>query len=145
MGPIDGGASVNDDRLSYGITSTIYADVESDEEFDAPTGHRGSVPVGLAFVDGVVRALTQQQWEVPYRWIIPEGHAFEVRGGGKRFDVSLICVEPEEGYWDLVVETRRGLMPWKRKPAGALLDNLGVHLEEVMRADPKVRGIELDC
>lgn len=135
---------MNDDSLSYGITSTLYADVESDVEFDAPAGHRGSVPVGLAFVDSVVRTLMDQEWEIPHRWIIPEGHAFEVRGGGKRFDVSLICVEPDEGAWDLVVETRRGLLPWKRKPAGALLDNLGVQIEDLMRADPKVRGIELD-
>jgi hypothetical protein len=138
------GTSVNDDSLSYGITSTVYADVEIDEEFDAPAGHRGATPVGLAFVDSVVRALLEHQWEIPFRWVTPEGHAFEVRGGGKRFDVSLSCVEPEEGAWDLVVEVRRGLMPWKRKPAGALLDTLGVQLEEVMRADPRVRGIELD-
>lgn len=135
---------MNDDCLSYGITSTIYADADSDKEFDAPAGHRGPVPVGLSFVASVVRALGDQGWEIPFRWIIPEGHAFEVRGGGKRFDISLVCVEPEEGAWDLVVETRRGLMPWKRKPAGALLDTLGGQIEELLGADPKVRGIELD-
>ena len=135
---------VNDECLSYGISSTFYADVESDEDFDPPAGHRGPVPVGLAFVDSVTRALDEQGWEIPYRWIIPEGHGFEVRGRGKRFDVTLVCVDVEDGAWDLVVEARRGLMPWKRKPAGPLLDELGLHLEEIMRADPKVRGIELD-
>ena len=58
--------------------------------------------------------------------------------------MTLVCVDVEDGAWDLVVETRRGLMPWKRKPAGALLDTLGVQIEEILRADPKVRGIELD-
>ena len=71
---------MNDDILSYGITSSAYADRQVDQEFDAPAGHRGVAPVGLAFVEALAHELILHEWEVPYRWVIPDGHGFEIKG-----------------------------------------------------------------
>jgi len=92
----------------------------------------------------MVCALLSEEWEVPYRWVTPEGHACEVRGGGRRFDLSLACVDRDTGAWDLFVEVRRGFLPWRRKPGGDSLALLGTHIEEILRVDSMVRGVELD-
>ena len=130
--------------LSYGITAVAYADGQADDDFDPPAGHRGAVPVGLAFVESIVHALILHEWEVPYRWVIPDGHGFEVQGGGRRFDATLVCTDDELGAWDFVVEPRRGFFPWQRKPGGEAMVRLGARLEEILRQDPRVQGLELD-
>jgi hypothetical protein len=131
-----------DPALTYGITAKAYADPEVDGGLDAPPGHQGATPPGLAFSQDLALGLIAAGWEVPFQWVIPSGHGLEIRGGGERFDATLVCVSTEEGSWDLVVEPRRGLLPWRRKSSGPALERLGQAIEEVLRSEPKVRGVE---
>ena len=138
MHPVWRDSLLDNDARVLECLSLAYAHPEADVDLEPPPGHRGPVPRGLAFLAALSEGLEGQGYQVPHGWVIPGGHGLEIRGKGRRFDLTLSAGDLQQGQWTLRLEVRRGLLPWRRKAGGPALARLGDHLTELIQADPQV-------
>ena len=127
---------------AFTFHSEAYADPATDVGHSMPDGQDGPVPQGLGLTMALFDGLQGRGWEMPHRWATDYSHAFEVRGGGERFDVMVACTDLATRAWEVTVELRTGLLRRLRRRDPAALIRLTGALEAVLGGNPDVSALE---
>jgi len=117
--------------LTLTLTSLKYSDPEIDIGLEAPAGHTGPIPAGLAFAHWFQRTLPEALDGVgigEFPWVTYKGHGLELSYAGSRFDLVLEIADRESATWLLTLEPRKGLLPFRRKKRAAGFEALSRRL-----------------
>lgn len=133
--------------LNFTFTSLDFADPERDPRAKVPDHYELPIPPGLALASKLAAGLSGAPCDGEllvlgeFPWTTYNGHAFELKRAGNRYDVIVTLQDRDAGSWKLSLEVRRKLLGWGSKSKQHGLDVVAEVLQQWLIDQPSIDAV----